>query len=265
MAEEQRRDSVIEFPNVRQTAGGRMRAAREAAGLSLTEMAGQTKIPVRMLTLIEAGDYAGLPAKAYATGFSRTYARALGLDEAEILAEVRRELGQVDPAETRMAPAFEPGDPARVPTAKFAWLAAVAALAVLAAGLLLWRSYYAPAVTLPSLITPQPSAASEPAASVVVPLPAPSAGVPLAPAAPAAAVAPALAPPAPAPTAAVPSAAPTQAAPHRHPTAAPGPTATPAEAAGPAVPPAAASPAFEPARAGAGAIAAPSRSTSTTQ
>lgn len=211
MAEEQRRDGVIEFPHARLTAGGRLRAAREAAGLSLADMAAQTKIPIRMLTLIEAGDYAALPAKAYATGFSRTCARALGLDEAEILSEVRRELGHVDPADNRLAPAFEPGDPARVPTARFAWLAAVAALAVLAAGLLLWRSYYAPAVTLPSL-TAAPAAPAlvpaAPAASVVVPLPAPSMQVPnlveTAPAALGAAPAGAL----PAPVAGVPPAAP---------------------------------------------------------
>ena len=174
MAEELRRDGVIEFPNVRLTAGGRLRAAREAAGLTLVDMAGETKIPVRMLTLIEAGDYAALPAKAYATGFSRTYARALGLDENEILAEVRRELGQVDHGETRLAPAFEPGDPARVPTARFAWAAAVAALAVLVAGLVLWRSYYAPAVTLPPLTEPPPPRA------VAAPARAPASGAPVA-------------------------------------------------------------------------------------
>lgn len=161
MAEEQRREAVIEFPQVRLTAGGRLRSAREAAGRTLPEMASETKIPVRMLTLIEAGDYGALPAKAYATGFSRSYARALGLNEQDIVAEVRRDLGHVEPGEARLASAFEPGDPARVPTARFAWLAAVAALAVLAAGLLLWRSYYAPAVTLPPLPeAPAPAAAA---------------------------------------------------------------------------------------------------------
>lgn len=169
MAEEQLRDIVIEFPQARLTAGGRLRAAREAAALSLADMAGLTKIPVRMLTLIEAGDYAALPAKAYATGFTRTYARALGLDEQEVLAEVRRELGHTTAGEARTAPTFEPGDPARVPSARFAWAAAVAALVVLIAGLLLWRSYYAPAVTLPPLAQPSaPAAAAPPAAPAPV-------------------------------------------------------------------------------------------------
>jgi hypothetical protein len=69
-----------------------------------------------------------------------------------------------------------------VPTARFAWAAAVAALAVLVAGLVLWRSYYAPAVTLPPLTEPPPPravAAPARAPVVVVPL-APASGAPVA-------------------------------------------------------------------------------------
>jgi cytoskeletal protein RodZ len=139
------------------TAGQRLRAAREAAGLSLADMSLQSKIPARMLELIESGNYAALPARTYATGFTRSYARLLGLNEKELVAQVRAELGLNEPVEPRLAATFEPGDPARVPTARFAWLAAVAALVVVAAGMLLWRTYYSPAVTLPP-ITPEASA-----------------------------------------------------------------------------------------------------------
>jgi len=187
---DQRIDTVLDAPQARLNAGGQMRAAREAAGLSLPQMAQETKIPVRMLTLVEAGDFAALPAKAYATGFTRTYARALGLDAQELVAEVRRELGQVEAADARTTSTFEPGDPARVPTARFAWLAAVAALVVLGAGLLLWRSYYAPSVTLPPLS--EPSAPAPLHASVPLPAVAPAGGPE------AAASAPALLPAAPA-------------------------------------------------------------------
>lgn len=144
-------------------AGPRLKAAREAAGWSVEQVSAQTKIPGRMLALIEAGDFAALPARTYATGFTRSYARALGLDEGEYVAAVRKELGLAQPAELRDAPDFAPGDPARVPTAKFAWLAAVAALVVVAAGLFFWRTYYSPAVSLPSLLPPDvaPSAAPQ--------------------------------------------------------------------------------------------------------
>jgi cytoskeletal protein RodZ len=158
MAEEHQRE-VIDFPQPRLTAGARLRAARERSGLSLEQVAGETRIPMRMLTLIEAGNFAALPAKAYAMGFTRTYARALGLDADELVGEVRRELGMVEQHDGHGAPAFEPGDPARVPTARFAWLAAVAALVVLAAGLVMWRSYYAPSMTLPPL--PEATAPAE--------------------------------------------------------------------------------------------------------
>lgn len=153
--------------------GPRLKAAREAGGYSLEQMAGLTKIPSRMLVLIEAGDFAALPARTYATGFTRTYARVLGLNENEYVDAVRDELGMHRNVEQRLAPAFEPGDPARVPTARFAWLAAVAALVVIAAGLFFWRTFYSPAVTLPPL--EEPTATAAPA---VAPAPPPVAAVP---------------------------------------------------------------------------------------
>ena len=156
-------------------AGPRLKAAREAAGLSVAQISAQTKIPGRMLALIEAGDFAGLPGRTYATGFTRTYARTLGLDEDEYVAAVRKEMGLGQPAELRHVPAFEPGDPARVPTAKFAWLAAIAALIVVAAGLFFWRTYYAPAVSLPSILPPEVATPAQPAAAPLTAAPSPAA------------------------------------------------------------------------------------------
>lgn len=143
--------------------GSRLKAARESAGLSLAQISERTKIPERMLLLIEAGDFAALPARTYATGFTRSYARTLGLDEQAYVAAVREEIGMADPAQPAPPQTFEPGDPARIPSARFAWLAALAALAVIAAGLFLWRSYYAPAVSPPALI-PSETATAAPAA-----------------------------------------------------------------------------------------------------
>jgi cytoskeletal protein RodZ len=143
-------------------AGARLKAAREAAGLSLADIAAHTKIPERLLVLIETGNFAALPAKTYATGFARTYAKAVGLDQQEIVAEVRRELGMSEAVEHRTTANFEPGDPARVPTARFAWVAGLGAILVIGAGLFFWRSYYAPAVTLPSIL-PEPTETAVPA------------------------------------------------------------------------------------------------------
>lgn len=147
-----------------------MRRARELAGLDLAELAATTRIPVRSLQALEEGNYSALAARTYATGFARSYARAVGLDEKEIVAAVRVDLAELDPDSQRHSAAtFEPGDPARVPSARTAWLAALGALGFIIAGLLFWRSYYLPGGELPSLL-PRPAPA--PVASPAPPPPA---------------------------------------------------------------------------------------------
>lgn len=172
MAEDNARPHIVQEQPT--GVGPRLRAAREGAGLSLAQMSDRTKIPARMLQLMEAGDFAALPARTYATGFTRSYSRALGLDEREFVAAVRAELGLHRQPEPRVVQAFEPGDPNRVPSARFAWLAAVAALVVLAAGLVLWRTWFAPAVSLPAL-QPEPTAAVAPVIVPAVPVAPPGA------------------------------------------------------------------------------------------
>lgn len=93
--------------------GQRLRAAREAKGLSLEDLATQTRIPLRHLEAIETGDWSRLPAPTYTVGFAKSYASAVGLDRAEIGEEVRAEVGSTRPAETTTNEVFEPADPAR--------------------------------------------------------------------------------------------------------------------------------------------------------
>ncbi len=156
------------------SAGTRLVRAREAAGLTRAQVAAATRIPERHLIAIEQGDYAALPARTYAVGFSRSYAKAVGANDAEIVEAVRAELAMAEPeAPRRQVQTFEPGDPARVPSARFAWLAALAALAVIVAGFAFWRSYYAPGGELPSILPPE-TPAPAPAASPAQAPPAPS-------------------------------------------------------------------------------------------
>lgn len=84
--------------------GARLRAAREARGLSLEEVAARTRVPARHLAAIEegAGD---LPAAAYAAGFVRAYARLVGLDGGAL---ARSYLGEA-PAAPAPAPASAGG------------------------------------------------------------------------------------------------------------------------------------------------------------
>ena len=131
--------------------GERLRIAREAKGLSLDEVASQTRIPIRHLQHIEREEWDALPAVTYCVGFVRAYANAIGLDGAEYGRELRDQLGGT---RTR-APAaeyYEPADPARVPPRSLAIIAGVM-LVVLILGYAIWRSTLddepAPDATIP--------------------------------------------------------------------------------------------------------------------
>jgi cytoskeletal protein RodZ len=73
--------------------GERLRRAREARGMSLDDVAGQTRIPMRHLQHIEIEDWDALPAPTYAIGFARNYANAVGLDGPAIASELRDSIG----------------------------------------------------------------------------------------------------------------------------------------------------------------------------
>jgi transcriptional regulator with XRE-family HTH domain len=75
------------------TVGEKLRAAREAQGVDLAEVAANTRIPQRHLEAIEKSNYASLPSSTYALGFAKAYARAVGADEVAIARELRGELG----------------------------------------------------------------------------------------------------------------------------------------------------------------------------
>ena len=118
--------------------GGRLRRAREERGLSLDDVANQTRIPIRHLNHIELGEWDSLPGITYCVGFVRAYANMIGLDGAELSRELRDRLGEV----RSRAPApqyYEPADPSRVPPRPLVLIAAVVAIALIAA-YAIWRS-----------------------------------------------------------------------------------------------------------------------------
>ena len=92
--------------------GERLRVAREAKGLSLEDLAAQTRIPQRHLASIETGDWEHLPAPTYTIGFAKSYASAVGLDRDEIGNDLREEMGGQRFA-AASSDVFEPADPAR--------------------------------------------------------------------------------------------------------------------------------------------------------
>src|SRR4051812_29736749 len=94
------------------TVGERLRAAREEKGLSLEEVASQTRIPRRHLESLELADWERLPAPTYTIGFAKSYATAVGLDRTEVGDQLRSEIGGAG-ATTTTAEVFEPADPAK--------------------------------------------------------------------------------------------------------------------------------------------------------
>jgi hypothetical protein len=62
-----------------------LRTGRAQRGMSLDDVARVTKIQPRILERLEAGKLEGLPADVFIRGFVRSFARCVGLDEAEAL------------------------------------------------------------------------------------------------------------------------------------------------------------------------------------
>lgn len=112
------------------TVGQRLRAAREEKGLTLEDLAAQTRIPRRHLESLEASDWDKLPAPTYTIGFARSYATSVGLDRIEIADQLRAELGGSRPPAATHAETFQPADPART-MPKGLVLGAIAAVLVL--------------------------------------------------------------------------------------------------------------------------------------
>ncbi len=155
--------------------GDQLRAAREAQGLSLGDISAQTRVAERHLILIEEGRFTDLAAPTYAIGFSRSYARAVGLDEADIAARVRRQIDAQPASRPPTLPSFEPGDPARVPPTRIAWAAGLLAVVVVGALLVYWTNFLSPEGQLPPLepdarqVAAAPSIARAPQAQPATP------------------------------------------------------------------------------------------------
>lgn len=144
------------------TAGAMLSAARKKAKLDLADLSAKTRIPQRHLEAIEAGDYEKLPSRTYAVGFSRTYARMLGLDERAITEQVRLDLESGDPQGPARPDRFEPGDPARVPSRKLAWFSLLAVVVLIAGAFTFYRTYFSPGLG-PAPLTEPTRAALAPA------------------------------------------------------------------------------------------------------
>lgn len=154
------------------TVGEQLRRAREAAGLSLNEVAERTKIRPGILADIEADAHDRLPALTYSLGFVKAYARTIGLDATAAGERYRRESHKGDPIPTIVD--LQPLEEKRLPS-RGLMFGSAALLALAIAGFWAWGAGW-----FTGSLPPQPSAtpAAEQQASVDVTPEAPAAAVP---------------------------------------------------------------------------------------
>jgi cytoskeletal protein RodZ len=70
--------------------GEKLKAAREARGITLSEVSAQTRIATRYLEAIEDNNYKPLPGGVFNKGFIKAYAKYVGIDETEALNDYAR-------------------------------------------------------------------------------------------------------------------------------------------------------------------------------
>jgi transcriptional regulator with XRE-family HTH domain len=81
-----------------------LRRARQARGLSLEDVARETRLSPRILSTIELGHFEALPSGLFARAQVAAYARAVGLDSQEVLERLADRLpGASDPLEALRA------------------------------------------------------------------------------------------------------------------------------------------------------------------
>jgi cytoskeleton protein RodZ len=79
-----------------ETLGEKLRAAREEQGISISEVAEQTRIAPMYIECIENDNYKPLPGGIFNKGFVKSYARFIGYDEQTALQEYGRLASQIE-------------------------------------------------------------------------------------------------------------------------------------------------------------------------
>lgn len=112
---------------VQYSAGDRLREARAKLGVTLDSAAARTRIRRDYLEALETMDTRGLPARAYAIGYLRTYASFLSIEPLGIVEQFKRE---VDTETGRAVPtaSTKTRDPIRLPRGVFGALLILAAV-----------------------------------------------------------------------------------------------------------------------------------------
>ena len=88
--------------------GNCLRRAREDRALTIGDISASTKVPRSAIEQLEAGALSSLPAHVFVRGFIRSYAKAVGINEAQAARPVRSRRQREDGGGARRS--GEPGD-----------------------------------------------------------------------------------------------------------------------------------------------------------
>jgi transcriptional regulator with XRE-family HTH domain len=164
------------MPGAPDALGERFRAAREARGLALSDVADQIRIRSVYLASIEEENWSTIGAPVYVRGFLRTYARFVGIDPEEAVAAFNRTQptsGTGQSIATRADGSEEEEGRRRGPL--LIWVAATVAVLLIAFVVYNELTLRRPAVTA-SAVSEAPSAAASaaPSAAAATPTPLPA-------------------------------------------------------------------------------------------
>lgn len=135
--------------------GERLQREREMRGITLEEIADSTKIGTRSLRALEEEDFEKLPGGIFNKGFVRAYARYLGIDEEQAVADFLAAAGEAEP------PLPNPHPTEKVATYRPShrgWAAVLALLVLAAGGYAAWRLNLGPFATHAARQSPPPAA-----------------------------------------------------------------------------------------------------------
>jgi cytoskeleton protein RodZ len=127
------------------TFGAQLKLEREKQGVTLEEISLSTKIGTRMLRALEEEHFDQLPGGIFNKGFIRAYARCLGMDEDQAVADYLTATGATSPPKkfenNDQAPILEPPPRDDSSAAGLPWGAFAVVLLIVALGFAAWGFY----------------------------------------------------------------------------------------------------------------------------
>jgi cytoskeleton protein RodZ len=125
--------------------GHKLKTEREKRGITLDQISSSTKIGTRMLQALEEDNFDQLPGGIFNKGFVRAYARYVGLDEDQTIADYLQASGEAPPPQPdpKMAAEIPPPERDSAPPRQIPWSWLAGALLLIALALFIWsRSHH---------------------------------------------------------------------------------------------------------------------------